>query len=336
MRQFILAATLFGAAASPAMSAASSCYITDNNGTNLGQKPIVFTINGYATPEFNPSVPKGTVLDSRQISVAGGNYTAWCSVKNVLNGRLGATAEPVYNTYPTTVAGVGVRIRFASSASWWPSSFNASVQWIKIDAEPLVVEFVKTGPITSQGRLQGEIGGTWIQDGAFQFISYRINGSISITPKVPTCSVATKKIDVQLSPSGNGFTTRDFNGVGSTTPERDFSIKLDCAGGDDGTSTNAHVTLTDNSNPGNRSNELSLSPDSDAAGFAVQVLKNGTVLSFGPDSSAAGNPNQWKAGTIPQGMGSFTIPLTARYIQTAAKVKGGIANAVATFTMSYQ
>ncbi|RQT14447.1 type 1 fimbrial protein [Burkholderia contaminans] len=199
----------------------------------------------------------------------------------------------------------------------------------------IIIEFVKTGPITSQGVLRGEIGGTWIRDKQFQFVSYRIAGGISIKPKVPTCSVATKRIDVQLSPSGNGFTTRDFKGVGTTTPERDFSIKLNCVGGDEGTSTNAHVTLTDNSNPGNLSNQLSLSPDSDASGVAVQVLKNGKPLSFGPDSSAAGNPGQWEAGNIPQGMGTFTIPLTARYIQTGAKVKGGNANAVATFTMSY-
>uniref|UniRef100_UPI00163FAB96 fimbrial protein n=1 Tax=Burkholderia gladioli TaxID=28095 RepID=UPI00163FAB96 len=34
--------------------------------------------------------------------------------------------------------------------------------------------------------------------------------------------------------------------------------------------------------------------------------------------------------------GSYTIPLTARYYQTAAQVTAGSANAVLTFTMTYQ
>ncbi|SEU44009.1 hypothetical protein SAMN03159335_06983 [Burkholderia cepacia] len=58
-------------------------------------------------------------------------------------------------------------------------------------------------------------------------------------------------------------------------------------------------------------------------------------VSRGCSTSAPSNPNQWKAGNIPQGQGVFTIPLTARYIQTGT-LKGGTANAVATFTMSYQ
>ncbi len=183
--------------------------------------------------------------------------------------------------------------------------------------------------------MRGEIGGVWFRDKKWQAISYRILGSIQIKPKVPTCAVATKQISVKMNPTGNNFTARDFGGIGGTTPERDFSIQLNCSGGDEGTSTNAYVTLTDNSNSGNRSNLLSLTKESKASGVAVQILKDGTPLSFGPDSSAPSNPNQWKAGNIPQGQGVFTIPLTARYIQTGT-LKGGTANAVATFTMSYQ
>ncbi|KWA02548.1 adhesin [Burkholderia cepacia] len=134
----------------------------------------------------------------------------------------------------------------------------------------------------------------------------------------------------------DSISSREFSGVGSTSPERDFSIRLNCTGGDPDTSTNAYVTLTDQTNNGNRSNQLSLTKDSTAKGVKVQILKAGKLLSYGPDSSAVGNPNQWKAGNIPRGISSFEIPLTARYIQTESSVKGGTANAVATFTMSYQ
>lgn len=342
MRKFILAAALLGSVTSTAVYARpADCGLF--KGTIAYPVPIpgveTYTIDGYATPEFNPSVPRGTIIDSREVRTAGNEVWGECStsVRNVYNGKAGTPPiDPIYNTYPTTVKGIGVRLRYAQSASWWPFAFDNTQSKIVVAAQPIRIEFVKTGPVTAQGELRGEVGGIWLRDMQFQMVSFQIAGSIKINPKVPTCAVATKRITVQLSPSGDGFTTRDFKGIGSTTPERDFNIVLNCSGGDEGTSTNAYITLTDNSNQGNRSDRLSLSPDSDASGVAVQVLRNGTLLSFGPDSSGAGNPNQWHAGTIPQGMGVFAIPLTARYIQTDTKMKGGKANALATFTMSYQ
>ncbi|WP_185735998.1 fimbrial protein [Burkholderia cepacia] len=343
MRKYILAVALLGSITSTAVNARpDDCQLFDSTSESKVPLPTAatYTINGYATPEFNPSVPNGTIIDSREVFTAGTSLSGECvqSVRNVYNGQAGSPpTDPVYKTYPTTVKGIGVRLRFARpGADWWPRAFDTSSQKIVLTPAPIQIEFVKTGPVTAQGRLQGEIAGTWLRDMQFQMASYRIAGSIQIKPKVPTCAVATKRITVQLSPSGEGFTTRDFNGVGSTTPERDFSIVLNCSGGDEGTSTKAYVTLTDNSNQGNLSDRLSLSPDSGASGVAVQILRNGKPLNFGPDSSSAGNPNQWQAGTIPQGMGVFTIPLTARYIQTDTKMKGGKADAVATFTMSYQ
>lgn len=339
MRNAILSIVLFGAMISPAMA------VNDWPGTDcewLWGRPssgnfAIYYIDGYATPEFNPSVPIGTVIDSRTIPAQGGEAVIQCGsgIQNTFHGRLTETAEPVYNTYPTTVSGVGVRIRFESSGSWFPLEGNSNGVFVNVSSSVLVVEFVKIGPVTAAGKLQGEIAGSWIKNKLAQYRSIRIRGAIEIKPKVPTCSVGTKNIAVQMNPTGNSFTSRDFGGVGGTTPERDFSIQLNCSGGDQGTSTNAYVTLTDNSNNGNRSNLLSLTPTSKATGVAVQILKDGKPLSFGPDSSSAGNPNQWKAGNIPEGQGVFTIPLTARYIQTGT-LKGGTANAVATFTMSYQ
>ncbi|WP_321901970.1 fimbrial protein [Burkholderia cenocepacia] len=337
MRDTLIIALLFGVMASPAMGATGPCRLKDSTNGVAYNGPVVYTIDGYMTPEFNPSVPVGTVIDSRQIVAAGDTIVATCSsggVQNIFNGQLYAATESVYHTYPTSVRGVGVRIR-AETGSWWPIEFETNAIRVSSGPTPVIIEFVKTGPITAQGSLRGEIAGSWLRNKEFQMASYRVSGTIQIRPKVPTCSVRTKNIAVQMNPTGNTFTARDFGGVGGTTPERDFSIQLNCSGGDEGTSTNAYVTLTDNSNNGNRSNLLSLTPDSNATGVAIQILKDGKPLNFGPDSSSAGNPNQWKAGTIPQGQGGFTIPLTARYIQTGT-LKGGTANAVATFTMSYQ
>ncbi|KVR00360.1 adhesin [Burkholderia ubonensis] len=97
-----------------------------------------------------------------------------------------------------------------------------------------------------------------------------------------------------------------------------------------------YTTLTDASHPANVSSVLSLGADSTASGVGIQVLRgdNDTLISYGPDSSQAGNPNQWFVGEF--GNVDVTIPLKARYVQTASDVKAGTANGRATFTMSYQ
>jgi len=128
-----------------------------------------------------------------------------------------------------------------------------------------------------------------------------------------------------------------FSGVGSSSPiTPPFPIDLACSGGDPGTSVKVYATLTDNTNPGNTSQVLSLTSDSTAQGVGIQVLKNGTVLGYGPDASTPGNTNQWEAGVVNVGTNNFRIPLQARYVQTGPNVTPGIANGRATFTMSYQ
>ena len=133
----------------------------------------------------------------------------------------------------------------------------------------------------------------------------------------------------------------ELGGAGSVSSRQvEFRIELDCAGGDAGTATRAFVTLTDANRPGNTGTTLSLRDGGGAmptaSGIGIQILQGDTVLNFGPDSSAPGNANQWFAAAIPQGQSSLSIPLKARYVQTAATVKGGKVFAEATFTMSYQ
>nr|WP_269114612.1 fimbrial protein [Burkholderia stagnalis] len=161
-------------------------------------------------------------------------------------------------------------------------------------------------------------------------MSFRIGGVITVGPKAPTCRVTTPAITVPL---GN-MPASTFTGVGSVSPSKPFNIVLQCSGGETGVATNVHTTLTDHNDPGNVSDTLSLASDATATGLGIQVLNGSTVIKYGPDSSATGNTNQWKAGEA--GNGTFTIPLTARYIQTAPKVTAGMANGLATFTMSYQ
>jgi type 1 fimbria pilin len=109
-----------------------------------------------------------------------------------------------------------------------------------------------------------------------------------------------------------------FSGVGSTSAARSFNIGVTCSGGDAGVTTRINAPLTDQTNPANQPSTLSLSNDSTAGGIGIQILNGSTVLGYGPDSATVGNPNQWSAGTT--GNGSFNIPLTSRYVQTASTV----------------
>ncbi|KVX92396.1 fimbrial protein [Burkholderia ubonensis] len=219
-----------------------------------------------------------------------------------------------------------------SSFKYW---LPWSSDWGTLSESPVVrngilFELVKTGPITAGGILSGELAGSWVQNGAFQYASYR--GTIPIQPLVPTCRVTTPSIAVSLGK----VMTRTLTGVGTTTDTRPFNIQLRCSGGASGATTRMYTTLTDASHPANASSVLSLGADSTASGVGIQVLRgdNNALISYGPDSSQAGNPNQWFVGQF--GNVDVTIPLKARYVQTASDVKAGTANGRATFTMSYQ
>ena len=303
-------------------------------GGMASSNPIVYDVPSFSTGDFNPNVPNGSILATRRVSLSSVGGRIVCSVSVTPAVYRGVTALVGPNIYSSGIPGVGMRFRFEEGsttiAGYWPQTWSTSnpvpatkiAVWVNI-----WIEFIKTGPITTGGVVVGEVAG-WFSES--QTVSIRVSGGIVVEPKVPTCRVTTPAITVPL---GN-MPASTFNGVGTVSPSKPFNIVLQCSGGDMGTVTNVHTTLTDHTNPGNVSDTLSLATDATATGIGIQVLNGSTVIKYGPDSSATGNTNQWKAGEA--GNGTFTIPLTARYIQTAPKVTPGMANGLATFTMSYQ
>ncbi|MDR6730826.1 fimbrial protein [Delftia lacustris] len=133
---------------------------------------------------------------------------------------------------------------------------------------------------------------------------------VQIIPQVPTCRVSASTINLPL---GNVFFPSSTP-VGTTANEQAFNISLNRAGGNSATASQA----------------------SNATGVAIQITRLDTPLKFGQNSAAAGNTNQWFAGSAVFGQGKLDIPLKARYLKTAAQVTPGKANGAATFTMSYQ
>lgn len=152
--------------------------------------------------------------------------------------------------------------------------------------------------------------------------------TITITAKTCQMSGGTTR-NVPLLPVGKS----QFSGVGTSAGAGyNFSLTTICNSG-----VKLYATMTDGTDPANTGNILTMGSGASASGVGVQILRNDTPISFGPDSSASGNTNQWYIGTA----GSmdnepFTIPLKARYIQTAPTMVAGSVKARATVTFSYQ
>ncbi|VWB36388.1 type-1 fimbrial protein subunit A [Burkholderia lata] len=297
----------------------------------------VYTVSFNALPTFDPTVPDGTVL-ARAQSPMGTQYTWVGGCTNNLVGPFLYTGigalDSRFNTYPTGIAGIGVRVgnTNASDVRWWANYLapNAGVASMTFTPKfSFVIELVKTGRITAPGALSGEIGRISLVDHGGQVpISVRLSWSVAVKPLVPSCVVNTKKIAVPMGSAAIATLNRD--GVG---PGRDFAINLQCTGGTQGATTRMFITLTDATNAGNRGNVLGLTPNSTAKGVGVRIMNKSTPVSFGPDSSAAGTPNQWFVTET--GNRGVDIPLTARYVRTG-NITPGTADAIATFTMSYQ
>lgn len=300
--------------------------------TSSGPLPVVLTFS-FTPGSFNPAVANGTVLYSQNIFLSSIPTVSCSNTSRQVQYRGVGQAGP-YNTFPSSVAGVGLRISSLGPTTAWPYSGTApGDSW---SAQPaLLIEMVKTGPITAGGVIPaGEVGQIWQQSNIFpnwqQIYSIALNTSVEVKPTVPTCSVTNPSQTVWLGKVSQAV----FTGPGSTSRAEPFGIGLNCTGGSVGAVTSIYATLTDQTNPANTTADLSLTPASTARGVAIQIRRGTTVLGYGPDSKAAGNVNQWYAGQT--GNGAVDIPLTANYVQTGQVVSPGTANGRVTFTMSYQ
>ncbi|VWD34747.1 fimbria subunit protein [Burkholderia lata] len=161
----------------------------------------------------------------------------------------------------------------------------------------------------------------WPRDGAFKWVFDNKVTKAKIRPQ--TCTIPNTDIPVSLPP----IPTSKLPTAGATAGDTGFDIGLSCKAG-----SNVYVTLTDLSDNGNTSNQLTLTQDSTAKGVKLRILRNGQPVGYGPDSAQLNNTNQWLVGPSAS---TTSIPLTAQYVATGA-VSAGKVKGVATFTMSYQ
>ena len=194
------------------------------------------------------------------------------------------------------------------------------------------IYLVATGPVsagTITARTFANYTLTNVTTSGPGYASVSLSNAVIAPPLRPTCHVSTPSVVMPMGP----VASRDFTGVGSYAASVSHNIRLDCAGGTGG-SLDIWVTVTDQTNPANRGNQLSLTRTSTAKGVAIQLLSGPSVLNYGADSSAVDNLNQWRVTSTSNG--TITIPLTARYVQTEKMIRPGTANGLASFTMSYR
>lgn len=323
-------------------NAAASCRLL--NATN--QVPYyTVTVSGINPPAFNPqaytigaTIYRTTpTFTHTNAPWQGANVTCTESWSEYWIGD----GTPTNKIYPTSINGLGIRITRVTGSFVLPFQFpgyniaNTSYAILPIISSSSVsVELIKTGEITAGGILSGIFAESHENSPSGQLLTQVTYANpVIIKPTIPTCSVSTPSVTVPL----DSVDSSSFKGVGTVSASKSFQIGLSCTGGSAGSSTNTYITFTDTNQPGNTSTTLSLAGGSGAAtGLGLQILNGGAPIGYGPDSSAAGNTNQWKVATISQGVSAYSIPLSVRYIQTGKSVTPGTVTGRATFTMSYQ
>ncbi|KGC05957.1 fimbrial family protein [Burkholderia multivorans] len=290
--------------------------------------------------------PDGTVLASTTLSVGYScpptvSASGWSFIYRTLFHSSARVPGDLY--YANGNMGIGIRITNLNTGQRMKNGFDQGfVQWMppRAGTAPIFgtldfkLDLVKISDlIYSAGHILAAefrlpLAEFNIVNNATQAVSMTLiawhNGPITITALPQSCRATFPDTPVQL----DSVQTSRLPTPGSTAGDRPFNVGLSCSPG-----TNVHVTLTDLSNPGNTSDQLTLAPGSTASGVRLRLLRPGGVpVSFGPDSSSAGNLNQWYLGPS----GSTTgISLTAQYISTG-QVKAGSVKGLASFTLSYQ
>ncbi|WP_236668291.1 fimbrial protein [Burkholderia sp. ISTR5] len=306
----------------------------------------------------------GTVLTSWVSTAATSNYYS-CTVvaANGVQPASGMAFQPLsltkaglsvtgpngvaYTVWNTNVPGVGIAIGvrvYANGCGWqgwgdlgtpsgflgppWKGSACNSPNPPVINGGQTQMALVKTGTITA-----GTVSGGVLFEGT-SITSMNINGPYTIaTSGRKSFSLSQTIINVAACTTPNVTVTMGsykqsaFTGVGSSTPAVAFKVGVNACPA--GLNSIQYQFVPVNAVLDTTNGVLALSSDSTAAGIGLQLKDNsGKALKYNTQYTLT----SYNGSTG----GSYTIPLTANYYQTSASVTPGSANAVLTFTMTYQ
>ena len=188
------------------------------------------------------------------------------------------------------------------------------------------IELRKSGATPSQGSVSvPSLLAFKIADHGQDDISrdYHIGGLTNISFINYTCDIDARSRNIFV-PLGN-IRVDKFTGVGSTSPDQKFNIGLTCS--QPAGAYNLALTFSATTDPSKVPGVLALTGSADAAsGVGIQLLMNSRPVEFG---------TALPAGSATAGA-TLSIPMAARYYQTAGTVKPGRADGIATFVVTYK
>ncbi|MFM0339152.1 fimbrial protein [Paraburkholderia fungorum] len=329
---FGIAALCFGVLMLVSSPAEAACTFKNLNYGELSAG----TINGLTIPS---NAPVGAVLATMRSTI--GRPIISCDAAGGVVG-LSVPSKHQGLAYvpnmiePTDTPGIGYTVKVSGVINGdWTQRFN-----VKSFSGNLTVtlQLIKTGPITlsSSGSVypSPNSGINWTAvytDGGDEYGiltsgAIWMQGAISAASlSSSSCTTTTPSVTVPLPTT----TVGQLNRMDPSAGLKAFNIGVKC----DQLGTKVRMTMTDNTNPSNRSNQLSLSSGSTATGLQLQILNNGTPIQFGADSAVQNNPGSFDIGT--SSGAEINVPLSVRYIKTGT-VSAGSVNALATFTLNYQ
>ncbi|KLV52812.1 fimbrial protein [Citrobacter sp. MGH104] len=232
----------------------------------------------------------------------------------VFEGRTSVDSNPLPENWTGIASGQSqvFTLQISHSAGYHPS-INDQAR----------IRLIKTGDITP-GALSGSpgrfIAGTrenaqWSNELPITFSGGQIT--------TIACSVTSPDvIEVSLGQHKKS----EFSGPGSSTGWKAFNIGLDCD-----KSARINVQIDAAQDPSTVAGVMKL----DSAPGDMTATGVGVQLYFAPDDSAVQFGQSRYYYTSPNG-GSETVQLKARYYQTTAAITAGMANATATFTLTYK
>ncbi len=157
---------------------------------------------------------------------------------------------------------------------------------------------------------------------------------VTMTIKARSCRIQTGEQTVQMGT----LTRQAFSGLAvgqNIEPGNTATLNLSCD-----KDVIPFVTISDNNNPANVSDIISLSSPTattTAKGVAYQAFYNNQRQSLGPKSPDKGTKNQFQVGQITTADNqAVPVALQFKYLKTSNTVTAGDANASVTLTFSYQ
>lgn len=299
------------------------------------------TINQYPVISFSgaiqvsPSAAIGSAIATGQTQVIMTNLTPQYPITTMFNFATSVVTGVTYSVnsasvHTTNLDGVGISM-------WTDSQVPKGTKELIItkngglsastSTTPIYYALVKTANSATSGTVNSKVFDklTFGCDALSGVMSDRINHDIYITGgptvSIKACTVDNPSINVPLGTT----TSSAFTGVGSTANTRNFTVSLTCS-----QAASAKITLVPGSSGAfNAANGvINLDPATTgtaATGVGIQLLYNNAVA---PLNSAISVGSVATSGTL-------TVPLSARYYQTASTVTGGVANGTATFNMTY-